>query len=240
MKGGTLMLSRDVNLHSHYKKRLEELGFKNVMVSDAEKDALNNLISDMRPSLVIVGFAFYDCCTPFMIGLLKKQFPDLNIVAVSIAPYPVELAMRFLANGVNSCVYYHDGIEQFYRGMDCVRNGKIFISNSIQERLEMRREMPMPAEDLTQRHIEVIRLVCNGFTTIEIGNVLHISERTVHNHKAEIYTSLNVRNENELIRVAIYLDLIDPKELVFFGGKYELKPRPDKKTAFMPQLRRIM
>jgi DNA-binding NarL/FixJ family response regulator len=239
MNGGTLLLSRYVNLHSYYKKRLEELGFKDVTVSNAEKDALNSLVSEMRPSLVMVGFTFYDCCTPFMVGLLKKKFPDLNVSAVSVAPYPSELAMFFLANGCKSCVYYHDGREQFYRGIDCVRDGKVFISNSIQERLEMRREMPMPAEDLTRRHIEVIRLLCNGFTTLEIGGVLHISERTVNNHKADIYTALNVRNENELIRVAIYLDLINPKELVFYGGDYVLKPKPDKQTADMPQIRRV-
>ena len=229
MKGSTLMLSRDVNLHSHYKKRLEALGFKGVIVSNAQKDALNNLINDINPGLVMVGFAYYDCCTPYMVGLLKKQFPGLNISAVSIAPYPADLAMFFLVNGCKSCVYYHDGREQFYRGMDCVKEGKTFISNSIRERMEIRGETPMPAENLTKRHIEVIRLVCNGFTTVEIGNVLNMSERTVHNHKAEIYAILNVRNENELIRVSIYNGLINPNELVFFGGNYELSPKPDKK-----------
>jgi len=226
MTGGTLVLSRYTNLFTHYKKRLEELGFKDVLVSNADKDALNSLINKKRPDIVIIGFTFFDCCTPYMVGRLKKQFPDLNIAAVSIAPYPADLAMFFLSNGVKSCVYYLDGREQFFKGLECVKEGKPFVSKSIQERLDMRLEMPVPPGEVTARHIEVIRLLCNGYTSVEIGEVLDISERTVNNHKADVYTILNVRNENELIRVALCLELITVKQLIFFGRHFDLRPKP--------------
>jgi hypothetical protein len=40
-----------------------------------------------------------------------------------------------------------------------------------------------------------------------------------------------VRNENELIRAAIYLGIIDPKELDFYGRDYVLNPKPKRKKG---------
>ena len=82
---------------------------------------------------------------------------------------------------------------------------------------------------MTGRQVEIIRLVANGFTGKEIARTLNISERTVDNSKSEIYTAMNVRNENEAIRVAIYLGIIKAEELHFFGRDYELKPKVNKK-----------
>jgi DNA-binding CsgD family transcriptional regulator len=92
----------------------------------------------------------------------------------------------------------------------------------------MRSYYPNPTKTLTNRQIEITRLICNGFTGAEIADVLHISERSVDSRKSEIYTALNVRNENEVVRVAIYLGIIKPDELHFFGRDYELKPLPEK------------
>jgi hypothetical protein len=59
---------------------------------------------------------------------------------------------------------------------------------------------------------------------------LHISVFTVYNHKKKIYKKLNVRNENELIRVTLYLGIIEKDELNFFGGDYDLILQKEKKT----------
>jgi DNA-binding NarL/FixJ family response regulator len=219
MTGGTLALSRHVNLHSHYKTRLEALGFRNVTVTAADRDALNRLIDELKPRLVLIDCMFYQCSTPFMIGRLLKQYPGLHIAVVSAAPYPAGLAARFIANG------FTDGPEQFYEGLERVRDGKTFVSRSVQERIEASVEYPKAARDLTGRQTEVVRLLCNGFTTDEIAGTLHVSTSTVNNHKSEISYNLNVRNENELIRAALHLGIINWDELHFFGGDYGPMPK---------------
>jgi DNA-binding NarL/FixJ family response regulator len=229
MTGGTLLLSRDKNLHSHYKTLLEDLGFKNVTVSAADRDALNRLIDELKPRLVLVSCDFYQCSTPFMVGRLLDLYPKLNVTAISIPPYPAGQSAQFIANGAKSCVCYADGPEQFREGLECVRDGKPFVSRSVQERIEAHFECPKPAGNLTGRETEIARLLCNGFKTKEIAATLHISDRTVHTHKTAAYRKLNVRNENELIRVALYLGIIAQDELRFYGGDYE--PKPGKKTT---------
>ena len=230
MKGGTLLVSRAVKLHADHKKRLEELGFKDVSVTALDKDALNMLINELKPSLLIVESRFYKSATPYMMALLKRKFKDLNIAVVSIYDYPTDLAMKFVINGINSYVNYFDGKSQFYRGLDCMRERKQFISPSVQERIENRLELPPVSSEISDRQIEVLRLLCNGFTSIEIADELFISKRTVEFHKAELFNNFGTRNENELIRVALYLGLIKIDELDFYGGNFVLRPKEENKN----------
>jgi len=230
MKGGTLLVSRAVNLHADLKKELEALGFKDVSVTAAEKTGLSMVIEELKPSLMIVGSGFYKSATPYMMAMLKKQFKDLNIAAVSVGDYPADLAMKFIANGIKSYVSYFDGTNQFIKGFNYLREGKIYIAPSVQERIEIRHGgLPPPALELTEREIEVVRLLCNGFTSIEIANELYLSKRTIEFHKAEIFNRLGTRNENELIRVALYLGFFSIDELDFYGGDFALRPFPRKR-----------
>jgi DNA-binding NarL/FixJ family response regulator len=229
MAGGTLVVSRAGLLHTHIKNRLEALGFDNVAVTAVEKDGLNMLISDLKPRLVIMGAGFYQSATPYMAGDILRRFRGLNIAVVSCGQYPADYGMAFIANGVKSYIAAYDGIEQFYEGLVCVREGKSFISPSVRKRMEIRDELPRPSTEITDRELEVLRCVRNGFTGPEIAMELAVSLRTVNFHKQEMYSKFSVRNENELVRVADYLKLIKQDEPVFYGRKYELKPKPSKK-----------
>jgi DNA-binding NarL/FixJ family response regulator len=53
-----------------------------------------------------------------------------------------------------------------------------------------------------------LNLLWDGYKTEEIADTLHISDRTVETHKGDMYKALNVRNERELLRVALYIGLI--------------------------------
>jgi len=229
MIGGTLVVTRANLLQAHYKKRFEDLGFKNVTVTGKEKDGLAMLIREMSPDIVVIGASFYRCCTPYMAGELVKNIEGLNVAAVAIGEFPVDLAMFFKVNGVNSYVNTREGIEQFYDGLEVIRKGKKFMSEAVEERIKIRPVYPSPSCYLTDRQIEITRCVCNGFKESEIADTLSISPHTVNNRKNEIKTALNVRNENELIRVALFYGWITVDELNFYGRDYVLKPVPDCK-----------
>jgi two-component system invasion response regulator UvrY len=234
MRGGTLLLSREKNLYAHFRKRFKELGFSDFEVTGEDRDSLNSVINEMKPRLIIAGSGFYKGSTPYMMGKLLKDFPKLNAAAMSVFfKIPDDLAMGFIANGVKSYINVFDGLEEFYRGLEKIRQGKEYVTPNVVKRIELRHEMPPPAGNITPRHLEVIRCLSNGFTTDEIAETLSISSRTVDTLKGQIYTRLNVRNENELIRSAQYLGYINPDELTFFGGNYVLNPKPATKSASM-------
>jgi DNA-binding NarL/FixJ family response regulator len=204
------------------------MGFDNITVTGVEKDGLNMLIHEMKPRIVFIGCRFYQCGTPFMMAALHKNFPKLNIAVVSIVDFPDDLAMYFIVNGAKSYVIFWEGEEEFLKGMREIREGREYVSPEVQKRIDMRSVYPNPSGRLTERQMEIVRLVANGFTGAEIADTLHISEGTVDNSKSEIYRAMNVRNENEVIRAAINLEILRPEELQFFPRDYVLKPRPTK------------
>ena len=228
MKGGTLMVTREIKNHEYYKSELERMGFPDVTVTALEKDALNSLIREKKPALLMMGARFYQSCTPFLMGELKRNFPKMKMAALVVGEYPPELAMYFILNGVNSYVTSFEGIDLWYKGLDELSKGKVFISPDVIARIDLRRDYPMPAGKITGRHKEVVRLVCNGWKDTEIADTLHISRNTVARHKCDILTSLNVRSVLELVHVALRLEIITLDELCFHHKDLILNPLPEE------------
>ena len=231
MAGCTLVITRDINNHSYYQRRLEVLGFHDVTMTAMEKDALSSLIRNLKPHLIIMDARFYQCCTPFLMGDLTGQFPKIEMAAVSFGEYPAELAMYFILNGVKSYASVYDGWETFLMSLTEISKGREFVSPAVLERIEMRRDYPMQAGKITGRHLEVIRLICCGFKDLDIAATLAISRSTVDNHKTEIFTSLNVRNALELIRAALTLGIVKLDEIYFYPNGFTVNPKPEKKLT---------
>jgi DNA-binding NarL/FixJ family response regulator len=229
--GGVLVVSKAVNNHSRYKKRLAELGFVGADVTAAQHDGLSMQINDMKPRLVLMSCRFYESATPYMMNMLIKKFPYVNFAGVSLEKFPYDLAMAMILNGAKGYVNYFDGREQFYGGLEKIKNGDEYVPDCVQERMDKRAVLPRAASELTERQIEVLRFLCNGFTSNEIVEMIGVSKRTVEHHKKELYTNFMVRNENELIRIALFLGIIRVDELNFYGGSFELSPKlPKPKT----------
>ncbi|MFF7212670.1 response regulator [Streptomyces sp. NPDC008238] len=69
---------------------------------------------------------------------------------------------------------------------------------------------PLPARAVTEREEEILKLVAEGHTSKEIGDILFISAKTVERHRANILQKLGLRDRLELTRYAIRAGLIEP------------------------------
>ncbi|MDR0313969.1 MAG: response regulator transcription factor [Treponema sp.] len=230
MLGGTLLVTRHTKMHEHYKKVLTDMGFRNITVTSEGKDGLIVLINELKPRLLMIGAAFYKSATPFMMSLLLERFPYLNIAAISLVDYPAEYGVDFINYGVNSCIYKLDGIEQYNEGLECIRDGKTFISESVNERMALRSIMPERPKVLTPQQFEIAKLISNCLEVAEIASLLQISERTVYYQKSMIYARLNVESDIGVLRVGHDLGLLDPNDLIFISDNYLAKPWPERET----------
>jgi DNA-binding NarL/FixJ family response regulator len=229
MLAGTLLVSREVENHNHFKKRFESFGFPDVTPTALEKDALYSKIREVDPEILIMGARYYHCCTPFIMGQLHREFPDIKMAAVCLGEYPPDIAMYFILNGVNSYLTSAEGFDQFYEGLAKVAKGRDYISPTVLKRIKMREERPAPAGKITPRHKEILRLICCGFKDNEIAEVLALSRNTVVNHKTDIFKSLNVRSPVELVRSVLTQEILRLEELYFYPRDYTVNPIPDIK-----------
>jgi DNA-binding NarL/FixJ family response regulator len=226
--GGTLVISRAKNMLPLCKYYLKAIGFQHVVLTSEEKDSLNFVINEQKPRLVFIESCFYEAVTPYMTGRLLRDFPKLRIVAFSVGEFPDDLAMWFYFHGVKNYINLRDGMCEFKRGMQKILRGGEFRSKKVQRRIDLRDKIPKAAYSFSKREMEVLLLVCNGFTTDETGEMLHISRRTVETEKTKLYAVFHVRNERELIRVAYYMDLFKKDDLCFYGGRWEIPPLPEE------------
>jgi DNA-binding NarL/FixJ family response regulator len=74
----------------------------------------------------------------------------------------------------------------------------------------LRRGERVPAQVLTQREDEVLKLIAEGLSSKEIARALTISIKTVENHRANILSKLGMRDRTQLTRYAIRAGLIEP------------------------------
>ncbi|MFD4582987.1 response regulator [Streptomyces sp. NPDC058434] len=69
---------------------------------------------------------------------------------------------------------------------------------------------PLPEKAITDREEEILKLVAEGHTSKEIGDLLVISAKTVERHRANLLQKLGLRDRVELTRYAIRTGLIEP------------------------------
>ena len=222
MTGGTLILSRATNLHNFYKTHLEEIGFKNIFITDVDRDALYNVIFEFNPNILMIEACYYKCATPYMMSELLKVFPELNIVVVNLYDYPEEQAKWFIISGVKSYISMIEGIEEFYIGLRNVRDGNNYVSPNVVNCLGDLEEMPEIKTKITERENQVLKLLCNGRKEEEIVNILHISINTVHRHRQSLYNLFHVENRIQLFWAALSAGKVRIDKSFYFANEGEI------------------
>ena len=221
MTGETLILCREKNLHDYYLERLEEKGFRNMTITDIDRDGLNNLIMKLEPKLVLVEASYYECCTPYMMSELLNIFPELNIVAVNMYKYPDNIAKGFIINGCKSYINKLEGMKEFSDGLEKAKKGLPYIAPAVKELLDLMPFIPDPAYSFTVRQEAIIRLMCCGFKDKDITNILFISRGTLHIHKNEIFRIFNISNNPMMIiKTALEMGIVKQNELYFYPADF--------------------
>jgi DNA-binding NarL/FixJ family response regulator len=196
-----LVVSRSAAVSCLGKWYLKTLRVFNAAGTQADNDALYFLIREMRPRLVFMESSFNYSATPLLAGELIKRLPGLHIAVFSIGDYQAENALRFIRFGVESYVDLRCGIGAFRKGVKKILRGERYVSeNVLLAEEQLPDEVPAIRERLTPRQEEIKNLVINGKTNPEIADILHISEKTVENHKLEIFRMFNVKNGMGLFR----------------------------------------
>ena len=67
-----------------------------------------------------------------------------------------------------------------------------------------------PAERLTPRELDVVKLIAEAYTNRQIAEILKVSEKTVESHRANVFAKLGMRDRVELVRYAIKRGLVEP------------------------------
>lgn len=159
-------------------------------------------------------------CTSFQaIEELRAAKPGLKILAIECrcGSDQFSLAIKAGADGfLTREAQAVDVVEAVHR----IARGETYVSPAIVTRMVntyvLRGSDPAPEdpyETLSERSREVLRLAAYGHTNREIARTLHLSEQTVHSHRATIMEKLGFHDRVELLRYALRRGVIQATEL---------------------------
>jgi DNA-binding NarL/FixJ family response regulator len=137
-----------------------------------------------------------------------------------------EFVYEALRAGASGFVLKDDPPEQLITAIRVVAAGEALLSPAITKRVIEKFTHIAPAEpprelaDLTDRELEVLRLIARGLSNAEIGSELYISDATVKTHITHILQKLNLRDRVQAVVLA--------HETGFFTGVHQATPQGDR------------
>jgi DNA-binding NarL/FixJ family response regulator len=164
-----------------------------------------------RPDLCVL-----DVGMPRMTGLqatreIRAHLPDTHVLILSMHDDDRYL-FEALKAGAAGYVLKREADQDLVAALHAVARGEPFLTNAA-ERTLIRRWMEEgegPREPLTAREEQVVKLIAEAHTNARIAATLHLSEKTVESHRANVLRKLGMRDRVELVRYAIRRGLVEP------------------------------
>jgi DNA-binding NarL/FixJ family response regulator len=180
-------------------KLLRESGVDVVAQAGNGHDAMS-IVEEAAPDVVVM-----DLNMPGMSGVevtrkLVERTPASRVLVVSVSAQEEDVTEAILA-GASGYVLKDGPVEEVVAGIQAAANGESLISPRIATMLLRRMRLDEPAEvdtpamtPLSDRELQVLRLVAEGKGNQEIGEALYIGQSTVRNHISSILMKLQVEN----------------------------------------------
>ena len=165
-----------------------------------------------RPDLCVL-----DVSMPKLTGLLAareilRSLPDTLVLMLSMHDDDHYL-FEALKAGASGFVLKREADQFLVDAIRQVADGTPFLTNAAQGALVrswIADEASHPVEPLSPREQEVLKLIAEAHTNRQIGEILHLSEKTVESHRGKILRKLGMRDRVELVRYAIRRGLVEP------------------------------
>lgn len=165
-------------------------------------------VNAIRPDIMVVDISLNG---PDGLDLLKDvrmRHPDLPVLILSMHDESI-YAERALRAGAQGYIMKQEATEKVLVALRRILSHEIYVSERIANRMLQRyigspnMERPSSVADLTDRELEVFRLIGEGHSTRQIAEELHISVKTVESYQAHIKEKLSLRSARELVQHAI-------------------------------------
>ena len=141
--------------------------------------------------------------------LISRENKDVKIIALTMMEDRESVVKMFKA-GVKGYLLKNTSIEEIETAIKEVWEGKRYYSTELTNvflesdlTLKLKQNQVLIKEEITDREIEIIRLICQGFKNKEIADILFLSERTIEGHRSRIYERLDAKTLVDIVFFAI-------------------------------------
>lgn len=193
-----------------FRALLEEIEFVEVVGEAANgKEALSLLRNGAKPDIALLDYEM-----PLMNGLeateaIKRDFLGVKVIMLTMLQSK-ELVQEAVSKGVSGFLFKNTSPEDLMDAIQRVAGGDTYFSSEVTLTLlkpAHHPDAPLLAL-LSDREMEILKLVAQGLSSTEIGQQLFISPRTVDTHRNNILQKLEVPGIAGLVQFAVRNKLV--------------------------------
>ncbi len=198
-------------------------GLKHILEADSEIKVVGlahnglealELLDTLQADLVLM-----DLKMPVMNGVIatrkiKEKFPDCKVLILTTFDDD-EWLFDAVRSGASGYLLKDRPRSELIRAIKGTVNGESFVDPAVAGKLLSNVAQSLPQQhrvvnvDLSDREIEVLRLLATGLSNAEIAKRLYLSEGTVRNYTSAIFAKLNVSDRTQAVVVALKSGLVD-------------------------------
>ena len=164
--------------------------------------------------IIITDISMSDISGIQLSRMIRLEYPEIKIIALSMHSDLATVSEAIQA-GVSGYLLKNMAKEELITAIHKIYNKEVYyspqISNSLIDTFVKKKSTSDSEQEvitLTQREIEILKMIGNEFSNRKIANELHISERTVEFHRKNLFAKTNSKNIIGLIKYAYHHKLI--------------------------------
>jgi two-component system response regulator NreC len=182
-----------------------EEGFE-VVAEAGDIDSARRYVRGHHPRVLVLDLNMPGGSSLEAIPVIREQSPDTQIVVLTMQQEPA-FAREALRAGALGYVLKEAADDELVEAVRRAAAGERYLNPRLGARIAA--EPPAgPPDDLSEREVDVLRLIARGHTNAEIAEQLFLSVRTVETHRAHIQQKLRLSTRAELVGYALEHGLI--------------------------------
>ena len=190
----------------------DEIGLELVGEAAGGYEAIDP-VQKNRPDVLVLDISMPDLDGISVTRKLKPDFPELHILILTLHEDEA-LVKEAIKAGASGYILKRAAETELISAIQVVLRGDMYIDPAMLRALfsEPRTDSSqqnLPAETLTPRETEILKLIVEGYTNRQISEQLTISIRTVEGHRGNISDKLGLHSRLELVRYARQHGIID-------------------------------
>jgi two-component system response regulator NreC len=209
-KQTSVVLADDHNvIRTGLRSMLEAESDLRVIGEAADAKLASKLVEDRRPDVLVLDLQMPGAEPLKDVPRLRELVPATAIVVLTMQSDP-RTARDLMRVGAAGYVLKQAAERHLREAIRIVAAGGSFIDPELGGALA--RLEADPLEELSERELELLRLIALGHTNREIGEQLYLSVRAIEVNRAKLFEKLGVESRPELVRFAIAHGVIAPAE----------------------------
>lgn len=175
-----------------------------VVAQTGDVDAALRAVLGYKPDVLVLDLNMPGTQSSLeALPLVRERSAQTATVVLTMQEDP-EYARRALRAGALGYVLKEAADVELVEAVRRAAAGQAYLNPSLGAQLAATPEQPAgPPDDLSERELEVLRLIALGHTNAEIGEQLFLSVRTVETHRAHVQQKLGLSTRAELVRYAL-------------------------------------